>query len=46
MEWGGIVTKEEIAQPIRESHRNKIIIIYRKEEDDRQRDSRHYPRET
>lgn len=31
---GGIVTKEEIAQPIRESHRNKIIIIYGKEEDE------------
>ena len=31
---GGIVTKEEIAQPIRGSHKNKIIIIYGKDEDD------------
>lgn len=40
MEWGGIVTKEEIAQPIRISHWNKIIIIYGKEEDDNTTENR------
>ena len=37
---GGIVTKEEIAQPIRGSHKNKIIIIYGKEEDDNTTENR------
>ena len=37
---GGIVIKEEIAQTIRGSHRNKIIIIYEEEEDDNTRKNR------
>lgn len=28
MEWGGIVTKTEIAQSVRISHWNKVIIFY------------------
>ena len=40
LEWGGIVTKEEIAQSVRNSHLNKIIIIYVKEEDDNTTENR------
>ena len=38
LERGGIIVKEEIAQSIRVSHWNKIIIFYGDEDDDTGKD--------